>query len=209
MTRLTATSSHWAVHKFSMPAGRPPTWCWLSLRGHRRCIHCPHHEPANSSKQPKLAKAVCPLDWLKCYVPGAEGCQLAGSEGHDWLLTMIFDVRLTFTLYLLLRCHRSTATRMEFFMRFDTTCGGSCAHDVTSSKCCANGRVLRMHGYMEVEHAFTFPMNSCTIVATLTGGQWCGCADVPQCCYDEPQHCRPSPLLTGQLWARSAVCFAK
>lgn len=111
-----------------MPDGQPPTWCWLSLHGHRRCIHCPHHEPANGRKQPKLAKAVCPLNWTMCRFPRAEDCHLTGSEGHNWLLTMIFDVRLTFTLYLLLRCHRSTATRMEFFMRFDTTCGGSCAH---------------------------------------------------------------------------------
>ena len=46
-----------------------------------------------------------------------------------------------------------------------------------------------MHGYMEVGHSFTFPMNSCTIVATLTGGQWRGGADFAQCYYDEPHHC--------------------
>lgn len=47
---------------------------------------------------------------------------LAGGDDTPPLHTMIFEVRLTFTLYLLLRCHRSTATKMEFFMRLDTTC---------------------------------------------------------------------------------------
>ncbi len=39
---------------------------------------------------------------------------------------------------------------------------------VNSGKCCANGHVVSVYGYMAAACSVTFPMNSCTIVATLT-----------------------------------------
>ena len=39
--------------------------------------------------------------------------------------TMSFEVRFTCVLYLLFKWKLSTATRMDFRMRLDTTCGGT------------------------------------------------------------------------------------